>query len=237
MSRGVITVATTPHFARGQKRLAREFLCRREQYVAWQELPPGCPSHDAVPYAFKAFALEHERNEGDFTTLLWCDSCILPIRDLEPVWEHIEKHGALIMRGGFANAEWTAFKTYPELFPEFDWDGPEGKLDALRRAMQVNRQIPHVVAGFFGLDLRHSIGRAILAEYYRLASETRAFCGPREGPVGIAHRHDQTALSVIAWRLGVELVDQPQFFCYAKDGSTNPADYEERTVVIAHGGY
>ena len=47
------------------------------------------------------------------------------------------------------------------------------------------------------------------------------------------HRHDQSALSVLAWRYGIELVDPPKFFVY---GTAQDAQ-DERTVVVADGSY
>lgn len=259
--RAVVNVATNDYFRKGQARLIDALRKQGEEYHMWGELPMGCPPD--VPYAFKAFALQQAnypivgKSHSDYRTLLWCDSCILPIRPLAPVWEKIERDGYLIMDGGWTNYEWTADSAYPDLFPDYGWHGIGimGGINGIQLARETNRTMSHVVAGCFGISLQHEIGRAILAEYYRLASETRAFCGPRWnshhpdygmfapgaapcGPPDVrGHRNDQSALSVIAWRLGCKLSQSPEYFSYAKDGSTDPADYDERTVLIAHGGY
>ncbi len=101
----------------------------------------------------------------------------------------------------------------------------------------------------FGISLAHPTGRAIFEEFFRLASTTRAFHGPwrnsnspdypmagekRMGPCGppdvLGHRHDQTCLSVIAWRLGCVLDSPPDTFAYR--GGEN-----EKTILIADGAY
>jgi hypothetical protein len=238
--------------------------CGEMTVATWpDELPDGCPPHAEVPYAMKAYALKNVADAGD-ETLLWCDACILPgARPLTDLWEKIERDGVWLANNGFSNYEWTADFAYPELFREelakwgIDPDRhsplPAYLLEELRK---LNKKIPHVVATAFGISLKHPKGRAFLDEYYRLASETKAFCGPwtnlgrtamyapdfteqwmpgeRQcvcGPPDVrGHRHDQSAASVIAWRLGVELTDCPEWFSY-RGGET------DKTCLIADGSY
>ena len=244
--RTVVNVATDS-WIRMQDRLIREMHLYGEHVMYWrQQLPPGSPPHreagicaaanvDAIrPYAFKAYALKAAADQG-FTSLLWCDSSVRPLRSLAPLWERIERDGYWICDNGWRNDVWTADEAYDDLFHDED----AGR----QRAM--NFTIHHVVATAFGLSLTHPLGRAFLDEYYLLASETRAFCGPWQntnhpdaagvnnghprGPCGPphvrGHRHDQTAASVIAWRLGMVLDKPPAMFCY-----TNPV---ESTILQA----
>lgn len=206
-----------------------EGACDRQELstqLMYSELPPGSPSHSVKPYAFKAYALM-DAMRRNYTTLLWCDACILPVRDMEPLFKKIETDGVWFSRNGWMNSEWTADSAYAALFPAMHYDA----------ARVINAKIPHVVATAFGIDVSHAVGRAFLADYFRLASETSAFCGPWTntvetpcGPYDVrGHRHDQTAASVIAWRLGVQLTDPPDIFSYP------PVD--ERTVLLADGAY
>ncbi len=249
MNRAVVNVSTTPYFARGQQRLAKALDQHGHcDFLYLTKLPAESPTHEAVPFAFKYHALYPWRDKMD--ALIWADCSILPVRSLEPLWQHIEAHGAMVMNCGWSNYEWTADSAYPDLFPEEPWGGE--RIDAARI---LNRTIKHVVGGFFGLSMKHPVGRAILDEMYRLA-QTKAFCGPtinansstaneaqqfRDtpycGPCGPSdvrgHRHDQTALSVVAWRNGVQLVDPPQFLVYGKPEVAT----DERTVCVADGSY
>lgn len=256
MKRAVVNVATTPYYQRGQARL-EEAIAEHGGNVngvfpwgaqTWP-LPGDWPQHSDVPYAFKAFALKQAADQG-FDTLLWCDSCILPIRSMEPLLERIEREGYWMSRNGWSNYEWTADSAYRDLFQEMgNLKGPGPISWTAARAL--NRTIPHVVATAFGINVKHPKGRAFLDEYYRLANETRAFCGPwwnlnnapcpnhptpctRCAPCGPpdvrGHRHDQTAASVIAWRLGFELTSPPDVFAY-KGGET------EQTILMADGSY
>lgn len=257
MTRAVVCVATTPMYQKGMSRLQEAYLKLRgpdDNMWAWSKLLGTWPTHQDIPYGFKAHALMHAATDdspgGPADLLLWCDASILPIRSLEPIWERIEREGYWISRNGWTNYEWTADSAYPDLL---------GSVNAETRA--INKTIPHVVATSFGLNVKHPKGKAFLDEYYRLASETKAFCGPwtnsnhadiehkgvvtqdgRKAPCGPAdvrgHRHDQTAASVIAWRLGMELSDPPNIFAYSKrreDGTLHLADQDERTILLADG--
>lgn len=265
MSRCVVNVATGPYL-KGQTRLMNSFA-KFGSYgfsaSTWPAIPAVWPSHEQRPYAFKCFALKEVSEYHD--TLLWADACILPIRSLKPLWERIERDGYWFSANGYTNYEWTADSAYPDLFrPEWE-HAMEDKHMTQDRIMEdlraLNKTIPHVVATTFGISLKHEIGRAFLAEYFRLASETRAFCGPwinasspdwlsqpgaQErtcangrvsvcGPLDVrGHRHDQTAASVIAWRLGMKLTEPPDIFAYGRAGDAN---IDPRTILLADGSY
>jgi hypothetical protein len=257
VSRAVVNVATG-HFLKGQARLETALRAFGETwFVPWGRqgdkawpVPSEWPTHQDKPFAFKAYALQGIAGAYDAdevpSTVLYVDASILPIRPLAPLWEKIERDGYLLMNNGYSNYTWTADSAYPDLFGQDHQHMYDSHCLASDRAL--NKKIPHLVGGVIGLDLRHEVARQFLSEYYRLASATRAFCGPLVndlsglseccGPADVrGHRHDQTAASVIAWRLGCKLSNCPEFFSYAKNNSTNPADYDERTVLIAHGAY
>jgi hypothetical protein len=223
-----------------------------ENTIRWTDaLPRDCPPHrtsgtmsgrredDCRPYAFKPYALREAQGRG-YTSLLWCDSCIVPLKSLAPIWEACERDGVWLCRNGFTNAQWTAESAYRDLFPENFIDiAVQFGAYGIHQAMKSNSKIEHVVATAMAISTAHPIGAAFLDEYFRLASETRAFCGPWQnsnaprtpgrnnqrpsGPCGppsvLGHRHDQSAASVIAWRLGVKLHD-PSWFSYEENSNT-----------------
>ena len=222
--RTVVNVAVGGRFAIGQRRMAT-FDWQSDVLRLFPEYPVGCPTHQELPFAFKAYALKDDLGfrRNDPVTLLWADSCIVPHKDLTPLWEQIERDGYWISNNGFSNAEWTVPEAY----------------EYLGVTREDNEKIPHVVATTFGISLAHPVGRAILDEYMRLAMN-----GSFRGPVRIlpgtrstrhdmavsGHRHDQTALSVIAWRLGCKLTNPPAYFAY-RGGET------DETYLVADGDY
>lgn len=236
MRHAIASVATggyVPALDRLKKRVAEmEPDC---EFFQWRdELPTGSPTHDQKQYGFKAYALAWAAIASP-GLILWCDSVVLPIRPLAPLWSHIEKYGAWIPLNGWTNYDWTCDAAYADLFPGLP----------IEEAREINKTVPHCCATCFGINTRSDIGRNIIEEYFRLAT-TNAFCGPwsntnnpnhwpqdssRMGPCGppdvYGHRHDQTALSVIAWRLGLALTPCPYLFSY-------PPGTEE-TIIVANG--
>jgi hypothetical protein len=210
--RRVIVNVATGRYVRGQARLVQSFSGFKRTWT--DQLPPGSPSHEEVPYAFKAFALKKVADSGHFDLLLWADASIVPgPAPLSKIWERLETVGYWISKNGYRNSEWTALSS----------------LQYLGVTEEENHEIEHVVATAFGLNLKSEIGRKFLDEYYRLAN-TEAFCGPWRGGIGVQHRHDQTAASVIAYKLGMELTNPPEWFAY-RGGEM------EKTVLVAAGAY
>src|SRR5262249_48098063 len=152
-------------------------------------LPIGCPKHrtagnlkashesECVPYAFKAYAMHEAATVYGARTILWVDSCIVPIKPLGPLWEKIEAEGVWLSRNGWSNYEWTAESAYGDLFHAEIESAHEIMLrtGGALNLPELNKSIPHVVATAFGVSLDHPKGQAFLDEYYRLASQTRAF--------------------------------------------------------------
>lgn len=263
VKRAVVNVATDS-WVLGQNRLLTKLAELGENCVAWANaFPPRCPPHwhrgeqgrptaECVPYAFKAYALQNAAERG-YTSLLWCDAAILPIQPLTSLWERIERDGYCIVRNGWTNYEWTADDAYPYLFPEY-WTNQQRSTEHVWEDMRaVNKTISHVVGTAFGLSVSHPTGASMLKEYFALA-QTKAFIGPWQNsnsptvkgrnterfaapcgpPEVLGHRHDQAALSVVAWRHGCTLVDPPDVFAYAPVGEQQR---DPRTILEANGFY
>jgi len=210
----MVNVATTASYQRGQARLWEALDKRRDGAVRdfRTSIPSWWPSHEERPYAFKAFAMHSAA--GRYDSVLWCDASILPLQPLEPLWERIERDGYwLQLNDAQPNYEWTADSAYEDLWP----------YTPIEEAREENRRIPHLEFCAFGLSLQHAAGAKFLEELFRLA-HGNAFCGPWSnlacpthrvmdgvkytmavcGPADVrGHRHDQTAASVIAYRLGI----------------------------------
>ena len=172
--------------------------------IGWQdEWPPSSPPHLEKPYAFKAYALRAAWLMG-YRTMLWTDVSVVALRPLAPLWELIERQGCWFSD----NREWNC--------GQWTCDSALGPLGITREEAFA---IPQVAGTAFGIDYQHELGRKFFEEYLRLA-EGEAFCGPWVNDRGQAsadprvrgHRHDQTAASVLAYRLGIPLTHQPEWF-------------------------
>jgi hypothetical protein len=237
--RAIVNVSSGAHFLRGQKRLY-DGLDRHDpasERIFWNKIPADWPQHidrppGVVPafdclegYEFKAFALAEAAMAADL--LLWCDSSILPIRSLVPLWARIERDGYWFAQVGppcypaWSNYEWTADAAYPHLFP----DSP------IAEARVLNKSIPQVYGTAFGIDTRSEIGATFLKEFHRLAL-TGCFRVPRGNPgtIGgadvLGTRQDQTVASVLAWRLGMKLTTPPDVL------TEKWVEPDERTILV-----
>jgi len=221
--RAVVNVATGP-FVRGQERLRRAldtvgFDGMRAFFR--DRWPPGSPSHQETPYAFKAFAIADAWRRGA-SVVLWADASVLPVKSLDPLFERIERDGYWVSNNGFTTGEWCA-------------DSALGPLGITR---EQSWGIPHPVATAFGLNLADPDAMGLFREWFQLAMDGAAFRGPWTNRNGEAsndprvrgHRHDQTALGVLVWRHGWKLTDPPNIIAY-RGGET--AD----TLLIVDGAY
>lgn len=223
MRRAVVSVGTD-HYQNGLERLEKSVkkFSPEAKFAGWNALPKEWPTHQDKPYAFKAHALATASYGADL--LIWADAAVVAVKPMEPLWERIESEGYWFPLNGWTNYEWTADSAYEDLFPGIPIDVARG----------INKRFPQVVATTFGINIRKPIGMEFLKEYLRL-SNTNAFCGPwtnsnsseaqnwkqdpsRMGPCGpsdvLGHRHDQTAASLIAYRLKMKLEQCPGFFGY-----------------------
>jgi hypothetical protein len=207
--RAVVNVATHGKYLTYRERLRAVLVWQRETFITWdEELPPGSPAHKDRPFAFKFYAIQEALNRG-CSTILWADSSIVPIKPLASLWDLIEKQGywlsANLPHGKSGVAPWSTGT----------WTS-DAALKPLGITRKESFQIPHVIGTAFGLDIRHPIAQQFLKAYGELAEGT-AFCGPTINDKGQAssdqrvmgHRHDQTAASVIAYRLGMTLTIPP----------------------------
>jgi len=218
MTRCVVNVATG-RYVRGQERLSR--LISEKFIFFCNEMPPGSPEHADVPYAFKAHALVAADRAGA-DLVLWLDAAIKPVGSLEPIWKQIEEQGYWF--------------TGNDAGPVGHWC-----CDAALPLLGVTREeacsMDEVTTCAFGLNLKSDIGKAFLAEFMLLA-QNGAFRGPWKNINGEAstdprvrgHRHDQTAASVIANRLGMRFKDLPGLLAYK-------GHEVEETVLVADGAY
>ena len=196
-------------FRTNHARLEAILAGQAEQLLSWDGvLPHGSPTHQTTPYAFKAYALQNAALQG-YQTLLWMDASVVPIQRFGKLWDLVERQGYWFSENlphgstgpCFTNGQWTS----------------DAALAPLGISREESFTFPHVIATAFGLDLRHEIARRFLEEYLRLAKEGTAFQGQwsnhggclSSDPRVLGHRHDQTAASVIAWRLGMALTTPP----------------------------
>lgn len=180
-------------YGRGQQRLVTD--CKKYfggDVIAINSYASiGSPTHQENPYAFKVYAIEYARKQG-YNSILFVDSSMYPVKEVGPVFDHIEKEGYLMQQAGHMIDRWTNdnAREYFKLSPE------ESK--------------PMIMysAGFTGLDFTNPLAVKFFEEW-KAAAEAGAFKGEWSD-----HRHDMTCASIIAQRLGMSF-ESFNWFSYA----------------------
>jgi hypothetical protein len=107
--------------------------------------PAGSPTHEEINYGFKAYALQEAVRQG-YTCLLWSDACVIARAPLEPLFNHIEKEGYVLIGDSHRVRDWTSDKILA-------WAGID------------RTTIPDtalcVAGGFVGIDITHPMGKLI----------------------------------------------------------------------------
>src|SRR5579859_5634174 len=197
--RAIVNVSTGPAFLRCQDRLiqALDKVGSTEKRFFWRdEFPPGAPPHAKVPYGFKLTALKAAMDAG-YTTLLWLDSSIWPLHSLEPIWVLLEEQGYWFIRN------------YDLMTDQFCSDYAR-KLYG--KSWEELSCIPQVVGGAFGLNTRKSIGRIIFVDLLEWRHRGAFANGLSTYPFHVAHRHDQTSMSIVVNQLGLNMSLPPCAF-------------------------
>ena len=199
-------------FVKGQCRLKETF--RRHGYNgdfllfnSEQEL--GCPPHSEAPYAFKAYALKLAQDKG-YHYVLWVDSSVYAVKSVQLAFVRIERDGYLFLNGGWNTGQWCS----------------DAALETLGITREDSFGYPHMMACVMGLDLHESTAQHFLQRYYELANDGVTFKGAwtnknhevSDDERVLGHRHDQTAASVIATKLGMKLTDN--LLVYDETGDT-----------------
>lgn len=162
-------------------------------FVAWTNYKDiDCEPHQVIPYKFKAYAIGKAIELG-YDRILWCDSPIVAIKDIQPVFDHIEKHGYIFFDNiGHSLGKWTNDKCL-----EYFGVTREEALD-----------IQMIMASCMGFKIGHPVTDEFLNGYITLANELY--------PGSWAdHRHDQTVASFLIHGLGMTIQKgQDSYFAY-----------------------
>ena len=190
-------------------------VCPGYEVDAWVNVKPApapvmiVDGYDYTAYCAKPFVLD--ALEADIAILL--DASFFPVRDILPLMEHIQNHGYYFCDNEFKVGEWCS--------------------DLCAGAMGIAREylwdVPEISSYCVGLDMRRANCKVLMQKWKEAALDPQIFPGRHSAgsagrnhgfvstdPSVKGHRHDQTALSIIAHRLGMQtLVKRPKFTAYA----------------------
>ena len=205
----IINFAKGSWYTAGQDRLvdSLEQVGYDGDILKWREEAEidGCPSHQMAPYAFKPYALQHAVNQG-YETVIWADASVWAIRNIQPMIDHIEKHGHMFFFNCWSHV-WTS-------------DACMNSFGLIRDQL---RKVPHLMGICMGWNMRRPKCQVFLERWLEKANDGVTFPGAwtnanqevSTDPEVKGHRHDQAAASIIAWGLGMEtIVAHETYFQY-----------------------
>ena len=241
----VCTVAYGGWYRNGVARMIQEFERHSPgiELQAWMNvLPPGARrmeenGYDYTGYASKPWALKYALDSGADIALL-LDAAFYPIRSIHPMLDYIAQIGYYLCDNGNMLGDWCSDK----FLEQHVWMQGGNRMSESRKREHA-RTIREVSSYAVGVN-RHNPAAMQAAESWALrCCNPGVVCGPHTatgfegrniGPVSSdaavrGHRHDQSALSALAYECDLtELCQRPRFTAYL--GSET-----EQTVLVNRG--
>jgi hypothetical protein len=152
----------------------------------------GCKPHSEIPYQFKPYAIQAAINMG-YDSILWCDSPIVAIKDVSPVFEYIEKHGYVFFNNvGHPLGKWSHDKA----------------LSYYGKTREEAMNIKQTMQCCFGLNMNDDNAKRFFDEYIGVSENLYP------GLWGNS-RHDQMVASFVIDKMGLEILEgHKTFFIY-----------------------
>lgn len=209
--RCILNVATG-RYAPLQERLVRSLVDAgyADGLLTWTDFPPGSPTHEDTPYAFKLFAIREAERRG-YTSVLWLDAPCTAAGPVAPLFERIERDGHLFVTGGERLGRWAS----------------DACLEAFGLSRDAALELPLLNGTFLGLALPSpwldELQRRLdllrgpwLSEHappdVRARKPERSIGFVSRDPRAWGHRHDEAVGSGIAHRLGMAISPQQGLF-------------------------
>jgi len=206
----IVVNFATPNYARGQNRLASSIRgYGYKMYNNYSEI--GSPTHHESPYQFKIHAIESALELDDI--VLWMDASMYIAGDLSIIENIIKTDGYFMEEAGHWVGSWCNKHT--------------------RRYFGLTAEEAAVPGGLFmfsaglvGLNKTSVVAMDFLAQW-----KNSALAGCFRGD-WVDHRHDMTAGSIIAQRLGMKYQRGGSHLSYIGPGYSRP---EDTSVVYCQG--
>lgn len=203
MKRIAINFSTSKYWL-GQDRLAKTIKNKSEFLSFRNESEINCHLHSEMMYGFKPASFLKAKELG-YSTVLWLDASMYVLKDLSPLFDHIEKYGYFFQDSGWYNKDWTSLSA-TEYFGT-----DKGKM---------------ISAGVIGLDLNNQEAIEFLTLWNKSMLDGM-FNGSHEN-----YRHDQTAASLIIQNMGLAITPNNTFWQY---GLPEDKTIHDNILIIANG--
>lgn len=206
----IISVGINGWYAQGVKRLERTL-----NFEGWggniltykDEYPPNCHNHNEVPYYFKIAAFEEALKRGH-THLLWCDASMWCVKNPTKIFDLIDEQGYYFFSTGYNLAQSVNDKG----------------LAAIGRSRDEAENVTEWASGLVGINIENPNGKA-LYERWKDFMDAGLSIGRKDrnneeskDSRFLAHRQDQSCLSLAAWELALINTKGLDFVSYKNTG-------------------
>lgn len=167
------------------------------------------PTHDEVPYGFKAYAIQDAKNKG-YDIVLWFDSIVYATKNINEVINHIINNGYVFFQNyGYSIADYTSDKC----------------LEIMDISREEAKKFHMIMACCMGFNFNYNPINLLFDEYFN-HTKTGAFIGPwinknNELSNDIeckGHRHDQSVISILIKKYNLNIINGNEtFFSYYLD--------------------
>lgn len=205
----IINVAVGRGHEMGQVRLKASLEATRYkgEIMFWNTFPKGSPAHQELPYGFKVYALKEAINKG-FELILWLDASVWVNKDITPLIEKIETEGYFLTQngtpeGGCSTGHWSS----------------DNALKYFEITREAAFKMKHCSGGILGFNLKSDIGIMFSMAWSKSIESFKGDWTNEKKQVSkddgvLGHRHDQTAASIIAEKLGLTFTDPTGWLDY-----------------------
>ena len=168
----------------------------------------GAPKHEDDPYSFKIFCFKKVLEQG-YTSILYLDSSVFAVKNIDTLFDKIEQDGFLMQRAGYNCAEWCN--------------------DFVLEHFEISRDVAETMpmignAGMLGLDFTKELPKEFF-ERWQNAQQAGCFKGSWTNTNNSesadercrGSRHDMSCSSILVNKLNVIglAVDEDQLLQYA----------------------
>lgn len=192
MKRAVVSFANTPFYIDKMNRMVESMKGKTDAdiitFTSFDQV--GCKPHSEVPYQFKPYSIQKAIDMG-YDSILWVDSPIVAIKDITPVFKHIEEHGYLFFNNyGHPLGKWTNYTC----------------LEAFGKTREEAMAIKQIMACCMGF----CVEKILLPLSQYIGFSEALYPGSWDD-----HRHDQTVISFLINHHGLKIKEgHKTFFIY-----------------------
>jgi hypothetical protein len=211
----LISAGIGGHYAAGIDRLERSLM-----FEGWgglmkfwrNEYPEGCPAHGGDgQYNFKPYCFESVFNDGR-KVAVWADASFWCVKTPMPLFDYVNEFGLYFFKSGYSLAETATDKLLAYA--------------GVTRDELVN--VSEFATGLVGINIDNPKGKEFFKHWYQYMQDGM-FGGNRvhdlndsSDPIFRFSRQDQSAASMILYKMGITTAGEDRDFQAYKDTGYNP---------------